>query len=112
MFGHIQQSGASRTRSAVAALCAFVMIAGLAAPAFAGSEFDSQLPEENASSHPVVDAMFLRLLGIFALATGLSLFVPAAIITLMTRPQEIHKPFGFLIVAPARYIWVDGLGKH
>jgi hypothetical protein len=112
MFGLTQQCGESRLRRAVAALCAVVMIAGLAGPAFGESEFQSQLPEENATSHPVVDLLFLRPLGMAALATGASLFVPAAIITLMTRPHEISKPFGHLVVAPARYVWVDGLGKH
>ena len=111
MFGHTQERGASRIRRAVAALCAVVMIAGLAGPAFA-NEFESQLPAENASSHPVTDVLFLRPLGFVAFIGGVSLFVPAAAITLMTRPQEIDKPFSWLIVAPARYVWVDGLGKH
>ena len=112
MFGHTQQSGTSRTRRAVAALCAVVMIAGLAGPAFASGEFESQLPEENATSHPVVDVLVLRPAGLVALACGATLFIPAAALTLMTRPQEIDTPFNYLILGPARYVWVDGLGKH
>jgi len=96
----------------MAALCALVMIAGLADPAFAGSEYESRLPEENATSNPAVDALFLRPLGLVALASGVALFVPVAAITLITRPQQIDEPFGWLVVAPARYVWVDGLGEH
>ena len=112
MFGFTQQSGTSRIRPTIAALCAVVMIAGLAGPAFGEGEFQSQLPEANATSHPVVDLLMLRPLGMFALAGGATLFIPAALMTAMTRPQEISKPFGYLIVAPARYVWVDELGKH
>ena len=115
MFGHKQERGASRSRRAVAALCTVVMIAGLAGPAFAAQsahEFESQLPSEHASSHPLTDLLLLRPLGMLALAGGVSLFIPAAAVTLMTRPHEIDKPFGFLIVAPAHYVWADGLGKH
>jgi hypothetical protein len=113
MSGQNQQSGASRIRRAVAALCTIVLIAGLAGPAFANSpEFTSQLPAENATSHPVVDVMLLRPLGLAALVTGTAIFVPAGVLTLVTRPQEIGVPFGYLVVAPARYVWVDELGKH
>lgn len=112
MFGLIRHSRASRVRHAIAALCTLVMVAGLADPAFAGSEYESQLPEENATSNVVVDAMFLRPLGLVALATGVGLFLPVAVITLITRPQQINEPFGWLVVAPARYVWVDGLGEH
>ena len=106
MFGHKQ------LRRGIAAVCAVVMILGLAGPAFGDAEFTSQLPEENATSHPVFDVLVLRPAGFVALATGAALFIPAAALTLMTRPQEIDKPFGYLIVAPARYVWVDELGKH
>lgn len=112
MFGLIRHSGASRVRHAIAALCALVMVAGLADPAFAGSEYESQLPEENATSNLVVDAMFLRPLGLVALAGGLGLFVLVLPITLITRPHQLNEPFGWLVVAPARYVWLDGLGEH
>jgi hypothetical protein len=113
MFGHTQQSGASRVRRALAALCAVVLVAGLAGPAFGESaEFTSQLPAENATSNPVVDVMLLRPIGLAAFVTGTALFIPAGVLTLMTRPQEIDVPFGYLVVAPARYVWADELGKH
>ena len=112
MFGHTQQRGESRTRRAIAALCTVVFIAGLAGPALGDAEFTSQLPSENASSHPVVDLIFLRPLGFAALVGGASLFIPAGAYALMTRPQEIDKPFRWLIVKPARYIWADPLGEH
>ena len=106
MFGHKQ------LRRAVAALCAVVMMMGLAGPAFGDAEFSSQLPEENATSDPVVDALFLRPLGMVSLAYGIALFVPAAIMTAITRPTDIDKPFDQLILAPIKYVWVDELGKH
>ena len=112
MFGHKQQSGVRRIRSAIAALCTVVLIAGLAGPAFGDSEFTSQLPSENASSHVVVDLLVLRPLGFAALVGGVSLFIPAGAYALVTRPQEIDKPFGWLIVKPARYLWADPLGEH
>ena len=99
-------------RRIVAALCTFVLIAGLASPVAASEEFESQLPEENATSHPAVDAAILRPLGLAALFSGVALFIPVGALTLIARPSEIDKPFGYLVVAPARYVWVDPLGKH
>lgn len=104
----------NRIRRAVATLCTVVLILGLAGPAFAErpSEFESQLPPENATSHPLTDLILLRPMGMLALASGASLFVPVGVVTMMTRPSEIGKPFNYLIVQPARYVWVDELGKH
>jgi len=112
MSGHRHERGTSRIRSAVAALCTILMIASMAGPALADSAYQSQLPAENATSHPAFDALFLRPLGFVALAGGVALFVPAALLTMMTRPQEIDVPLGWLVIAPARYVWVDPLGKH
>jgi hypothetical protein len=111
MPDHTQQRATRSIRRVVAALCTVVMIAGLAGPTLA-DEFDAQLPSENATSHPVVDLLFLRPLGFVALIGGVSLFVPAAAITLVTRPQEIDEPFSWLVAGPARYVWADGLGEH
>ena len=30
----------------------------------------------------------------------------------ITRPTDMGKPFSALVVAPARYTWVDRLGTH
>ena len=111
MSGHTQQRGTSRIRRAIAALSTILMLVSIAGPAMA-NEFESQLPAEHATSHPVFDVLVLRPLGLVALATGTVLFIPAATLTLMVRPQEIGVPLGWLIIAPARYVWVDPLGKH
>ena len=115
MFGHTKLGGASRIRRAAVALCAIAaIVTGGASAGFAAYDdaWEAKLPAENATSDPVADALFLRPLGFAALVTGTALFVPAGAMTLITRPHEIGKTFQSLIVAPARYVWADGLGKH
>ena len=102
-------------RRAHVALCAVALIVGgSASTAFAssGESFEAALPAENATSPAVLDALILRPLGLQMLVVGAVLFVPAAAVTAITRPHEIGKPFNALIVAPARYVWVDPIGKH
>ncbi|MCA9509306.1 MAG: hypothetical protein R3E88_11605 [Myxococcota bacterium] len=78
----------------------------------ADMEWEAAMPADVAASDPSADALFLRPLGLAALVMGVALFVPAAAITLVTRPHEIGKPLQGLVIAPARYVWADGLGKH
>jgi hypothetical protein len=56
--------------------------------------------------------MFLRPAGFVSLVFGTALFLAAAPIVLVTRPQEIGRPFQQLVVQPAKYVWVDPLGEH
>lgn len=84
----------------------------LTTPALASNDFEAGFPEENATSHPAVDILLLRPLGLVALASGVSLFVPAGAITLLTRPTEIDEPYEWLVAGPARYVWVDPIGGH
>ena len=103
-------------RRVVAALCAAALIvAGSAGAGFAAEtadSFEASLPAENATSPAVLDVLILRPLGIGMLAVGTALAVPATVLTAITRPKEIYKPIQTLIVAPARYVWVDPIGKH
>jgi hypothetical protein len=46
------------------------------------------------------------------MAGSVLLFVPAALITLLTRPTEMGKPVKTFILNPAQYVWVDPLGTH
>lgn len=115
MFGDTQLRGASRIRRALAALCAITLLTSIGASAsFAMDDegWADQLPAENPNTSPAMDVLVLRPLGFASLLAGIVLFIPAAAITSVTRPQEMGKPFRELVVEPARYVWADGIGKH
>lgn len=71
-------------------------------------------PSNDARGHtePVVDALFLRPLGFVATIAGTAIFIACLPIFAITRPTQISEPFKALVVAPARYTWVDPLGDH
>lgn len=102
-------------RRSFVALCTVVLIvAGGAGASFANANasYEAALPAENATSPVWFDALILRPIGFVVLADGILLFVPAAIVTAITRPQEMGSVFESLVAAPARYVWSDGLGEH
>jgi len=104
---------AHRMRRPIAALCTILFVASAAGQALAFDDaFEAQLPDENATSSPVLDALILRPLGLVSLVGGVALFVPAAVLTAITRPTDIGKPFSLLVAEPAKYVWVDPLGEH
>ena len=70
------------------ALAAAIAASFLASSAIASSDFDAGFPDDNATSHPAVDLLVLRPLGLVALASGVGLFVPAGALTLVTRPSR------------------------
>jgi hypothetical protein len=78
-----------------------------------GAEADLS-PNNGAIGHtsPVVDALFLRPMGLIATLTGAVIFIAATPIFVLTRPTQIAEPFRALVLAPARYTWVDPLGDH
>ena len=82
------------------ALCAASLLfcAALTGSAHAATAAQGDAADASAA----VDVMFLRP----------ALFLVAAPIVLVTRPQEIGKPFRQLVVRPAKYVWVDPLGGH
>ena len=99
------------TRSFVAALLTSALILTQAAPAFAVTTMHSAENEPNAV--PVLfDAVILRPIGVLMTAFGAVGFCMVAPIMAITRPTDLGKPFNALVVAPARYTWVDPLGMH
>ena len=68
---------------------------------------------EQARSVPVVfDALFLRPIGMIVTGLGAATFCAIAPILAITRPTDMGGPFRALVMAPARYTWVDPLGTH
>lgn len=102
----------TRIRQLAAALAVCGLLVGHAPPAAAqaGSLANA---EREASVPLLIDAMFLRPIGLAVTALGTALFVvPVAPIVALTRPTDLGKPFQLLVVAPARYTFVDPLGLH
>ena len=98
-------------RSLVAVLLTSAMILTQAAPAFAVNTMHSV--ENEPSAVPVLmDAMVLRPIGMIVTAVGAVGFCLVAPFVAMSRPTDLGKPFSALVVAPARYTWVDPLGRH
>jgi hypothetical protein len=79
----------------------------LASPAHALEERDS------AEGVPaMVDLTTRVVFGIPLTILGCVAMIPVGFFTAITRPTEIEKPFRYLVIAPARYTWVDPLGYH
>ncbi len=101
-----------RIRQLTVALVACALLAANAAPAGAQSSMLSNADRE-ASVPVVLDALVLRPIGLLMTAVGAALFaVPVAPVVALTRPTDLGKPFRVLVVAPARYTFVDPLGLH
>ena len=107
----IQRFQATRRRSSplalVVAVCLVTAPVAMAEPGSLGPNYDAQGRVE-----PALDALVLRPLGLLATVTGFVTFVAYAPIIAITRPTDIDEPFKSLVVAPARYTWVDPLGYH
>jgi hypothetical protein len=101
-----------RIRLLAAAFAACGTFLGLAGPAAAQSSLLVNADRE--ASVPVVfDALVLRPVGLTMTLVGSAIFVvPVAPVMAVTRPTDIGKPFQQLVVAPARYTFVDPLGLH
>lgn len=98
---------AARIRRFVAVVSVLVLLVGLAAPVAAESDY-----EIRDQVSPTVDALVLRPVTFVTLVTGSVFFVAMSPFMLLSRPQDIGKPFDALVVQPAKYIWVDPLGTH
>ncbi len=99
----------NRIRRSVAGLtAALLLVTAAATPALAQTR--SQGDAANAS--PVLDVMLLRPAGFVSLVVGVGLMVVLTPLILITRPQDIGKPFEQLVVKPARFLWVDPIGGH
>lgn len=100
-------------RALVSAFATLAVVLSLAAPAAAGNAFSRDDGDIESSVPVVVDLLLLRPLGLVMTALGAVIYaVPVAPITAITRPSEIAKPLGPLVVAPARFTFRDPLGQH
>ena len=99
----------NRIRRSVAVVTAALVLSAVAStPALA----QSRAQGDAANASPVVDVMLLRPAGFVSLIVGVGLMVGLTPLVLITRPQEINKPFEQLVVKPARFLWVDPIGSH
>ncbi len=99
----------TRIRGFFVALAVGALLLGHAAPAAAARVGDST----RVHAVPILfDAIFLRPIGLVVTAVGAVLApLPMAIVGI-THPPDIFKPFKALVVAPARFTFVDPLGYH
>jgi hypothetical protein len=100
---------AGRIRKSVAVFTALVVMLGAALPAGASSDA-TETGKDPVS--PTVDLLLLRPLALVSLVGGTVLFVVSSPILLITRPQDIGKPFNQLVGRPAKYVWADPIGVH
>ncbi len=101
MFTHV--------RGFFVALAVGALLLGHAAPAAASKTDDFNRVHEV----PILlDALLLRPMGLVVTAIGAALApVPMAIVG-MTHPSDVLLPFKALVVAPARFTFVDPIGHH
>ena len=105
----IMRSG--RLRQFLASICVALIVVTSIAPTALAEVYED--PAQDGSSNPAFDLLILRPIGIIGAGIGTLLFlVPVAPLTLITRPQDIGKPFDKLVVQPVRYVVADPLGQH
>jgi len=93
--------------AAAVSACLVLAPAAMAEPGSLGPNYDAQ-----GRVDPTLDALVLRPLGLLMTVTGFVAFVAYSPIVVITRPTDIAEPFKSLVLAPARYTWVDPLGYH
>jgi hypothetical protein len=54
----------------------------------------------------------MRPLGLMMLGASCMVFVPAAALTAMVRPADLHVTYEILVQDPVRFVFVDPLGSH
>jgi hypothetical protein len=99
---------AHRIRRFAAALACAALLT-VPATSFASTNIDDV---GGGGSPPMVDALLMRPLGLAMLGVSCAIFIPAAAITAAVRPSELHTPYEYLVLAPARFVFVDPLGSH
>jgi len=97
-----------RLRPFAAVLGAVGLLLAATHPASAGQleDIDKQ------SVPPMVDLALLRPLGLAVTAVGAVAFLPAGAATALFAPDEVDKPFDFLVRRPFDYTFRDPLGTH
>ena len=99
-----------RIRGFAAALVASAVLLSGAAPALSFTDEGLEASEKHTPA--LLDAMFLRPIGLLVTVSGAALFVPAGAVVGITRPTNIRKPFHSLVAVPFRYTFLDPLGEH
>ena len=99
-----------RFRGISAALAVCVLLVSAATPSLAAANMTNA--DREAAVPVVLDALILRPMGLGMTVLGTMMFGLVAPILAITRPTDMGKPFRALVVAPARYTFVDPLGLH
>lgn len=99
-------------RRLAAALATAGLILSLAHPALAANRYGAA-SDEPATMPLIFDAIVMRPVGLAATLVGTVFYAfPVLPIMSITRPTDIGKPFRPLVMAPARFTFVDPLGYH
>jgi hypothetical protein len=93
-------------------LAATFMICALLAVPVSASAFTTNDEVDEKHVNIVFDALILRPIGLLVTAGGAVTYALVAPIVAITRPKDIMKPLGPLVLAPARYTFVDPIGEH
>ena len=104
-----------RIRVMLAALLATAVLVAGASPAVAYEPFayeDVGIEGRTRETPVLLDAFFLRPMGLVLTGLGIVAFVPAAAFVGLTRPTDLGKPFKLLVANPFRYTFMDPLGEH
>ena len=98
-----------RFRKTTVAVVTAAMILSLATPAAA---FDRETTDLSNSVPMMFDILLMRPIGLAMTVAGVVFYFPVALMTLVTRPSDIAKPLGPLVVTPGRFTFVDPIGHH
>lgn len=99
-----------RTRALATALAVCALLLTHVGPAAASTALNNA--DREAAVPVVLDAVFLRPIGLGMFLVGTVAYGLIAPLMAITRPTDMGKPFQQLVVAPARYTFVDPLGMH
>jgi hypothetical protein len=89
-----------------------VMICALLSAPSAAFAFTDSDDIDASSVNVVVDALILRPIGLVVFIGGVVVYGVTAAIVGITRPKDLGKPLEPLVLAPARYTFVDPIGQH
>lgn len=100
-------------RRLAAALAIAVLIVGLAHP-IAAADRMYDVDDKSATVPMLFDILVMRPIGFVMTVTGAAVYVFPVTVPFMaiTRPTDIAKPLGPLVVTPAKFTFVDPIGEH
>ena len=99
-------------RRLAAALAIAALIVGLAHPVAAADRM-YDVDDKSATVPMIFDVLVMRPIGLMMTVTGAMVYVfPVAPIMAITRPTDIGKPLGPLVVTPGRFTFGDPIGEH